>query len=103
MLSWCWIRRTLDSKARDASIISIISVVGFTPDFFFGAVTGRILDRTPGIGGFHDYFLFLAGVAAVGLLVVVWLLRQRRRGGDPWRTKKNRKKDNRTGNAAEIA
>jgi predicted MFS family arabinose efflux permease len=47
--------------------VGFVSFVGFTPEFFFGPITGRILDANPGPAGHQDYFLFLAGVAAAGL------------------------------------
>ncbi|MEM7283073.1 MAG: MFS transporter [Pseudomonadota bacterium] len=49
----------------------VISVLGFTPDFFFNAVSGRILDASPGLAGFQNYFLLLAGFAFVGLLATL--------------------------------
>lgn len=58
----------------------MVSFVGYSPEIFFAPITGRILDRTPGIGGFHDYFLFLAVTAVCGMLAVAWLLWLRRHG-----------------------
>ena len=54
--------------------VGLVSVVGYTPEIFFAPITGRILDATPGIGGHQNYFLFLAGVAGLGVLVVAGLL-----------------------------
>lgn len=64
----------------------MVSFVGYTPEIFFAPITGRILDASPGIVGHQNYFLFLAGVMFIGLLVVVWLLRLQRsdsQGGWP--------------------
>ncbi len=58
----------------------MVSFIGYTPEIFFAPITGRILDANPGIVGFQNYFLFLAGVAAAGMLCVVWLLWLRSRG-----------------------
>lgn len=58
--------------------VGMVSVIGFTPEVFMGPIAGRILDATPGIGGHQDLFLFLAGVAVVGVLVVCWLMRLKR-------------------------
>lgn len=55
--------------------VGAVSLIGYTPEIFFGPVSGRILDRSPGIEGHQDYFLFLAGCAVVGLLVAAWLAR----------------------------
>jgi len=46
--------------------IGVVSVIGYTPDIFFAAVAGRVLDRTPGIGGHHDYFVLLTAIAIIG-------------------------------------
>ena len=56
----------------------MVSVIGFTPEIFMGPIAGRILDATPGVGGHLNLFLFLAGVALVGVLVVWWLIRLKR-------------------------
>ena len=55
--------------------VGMISFIGYTPDFFFGPVGGRILDASPGVEGHLDYFRFLAVIAALGIIVVAWLLR----------------------------
>lgn len=60
--------------------VGMVSLVGFTPEIFFAPIAGRILDATPGIGGHQHYFLFLAMIAAAGILVVMWLLWLRSRG-----------------------
>jgi nitrate/nitrite transporter NarK len=61
--------------------VGLISMLGFTPDIFFSAVTGRILDANPGAVGFQDYFLLMAGIAALGMLFTLalsWRLRVNR-------------------------
>jgi hypothetical protein len=60
--------------------VGLVSLVGYTPEVFFAPITGRILDANPGVVGFQHYFLFLAGVAMLGILVVLTLLKLRRRG-----------------------
>lgn len=64
------------------AVAGMVSFVGYTPEIFFAPITGRILDASPGIGGHQNYFLFLAGVAAVGIVVVAQLLRLQRRTTD---------------------
>ena len=64
-----------------------VSFIGYTPEIFFGPITGRILDANPGAIGFQHYFLFLAAVAALGIAVVTWLLRlQQSDSLDRWPT-----------------
>ncbi len=65
------------------AVAGTVSFVGFTPEIFFGPITGRILDADPGAVGHQNYFLFLAAVAAFGLIVVAWLLVLQRRGKSP--------------------
>jgi len=67
------------------AVAGTVSFIGFTPEIFFGPVTGRILDANPGVVGHQNYFLFLAAVAALGVVVVAWLLAlQRRAGPEAW-------------------
>jgi len=53
--------------------VGLISVIGFTPDIFFYAIGGRIIDASPGLAGFHNYYLFLAAFALLGLLTALVL------------------------------
>ena len=57
------------------AVAGTVSFIGYTPEIFFGPITGRILDANPGPVGHQHYFLFLAAVATIGGAVVVWLLR----------------------------
>ena len=59
--------------------VAIIAFVGYTPEAFFGPITGRILDANPGVPGHLDYFAFLAVVAIAGILVTLTLMRLNRR------------------------
>ena len=69
-------------KFLTGAAVGLISLVGYTPDVFFGPITGRILDANPGLVGFQNYFVFLAGITGVGLLMVAWLLWLRRHGSE---------------------
>ena len=53
--------------------VGLISLIGFTPDIFFYSAGGRIIDASPGITGFHNYFLFLAVFAFIGMLATLVL------------------------------
>lgn len=61
------------------AVAGMVSFIGYTPEIFFAPITGRILDASPGVGGHQNYFLFLAAVAGLGVLVVAWLLRLQQR------------------------
>jgi len=68
-------------KDRTGTAVGLISVVGYTPEIFFGPVSGRILDHAPGVPGHLDYFLLLTGISALGfaiVLVLTWLLKNTR-------------------------
>jgi hypothetical protein len=47
---------------------------------FFAPIAGRILDANPGLVGHQNYFMFLAMIAAVGILAVIWLIWLQRNG-----------------------
>ncbi|MGK2927165.1 MAG: MFS transporter [Lysobacterales bacterium] len=61
--------------------VGAISFIGYTPEIFFGPLSGRILDRSPGLEGHQDYFLLLAVFAVLGLAAAAWLA---------WAGRKNR-------------
>jgi MFS family permease len=55
--------------------VGAVSFIGYTPEVFFGPLSGRILDRSPGLEGHQDYFLLLAVFALLGLAAAAWLAR----------------------------
>ena len=55
--------------AVTGTAVGLVSVIGYTPDVFVGLVGGWLLDRSPGVAGHQHFFLFLAGFAALGLVV----------------------------------
>ena len=61
------------------AVAGSVSFIGFTPEIFFGPITGRILDANPGPVGHQNYYLFLAIVAALGVVVTAWLIWLQRR------------------------
>ena len=73
------LQETTTPKYLTGTTVGMVSFVGYTPDVFFAPITGRILDAAPGLTGHQHYFLFLAGVAVMGLLLVSWLIWLNRR------------------------
>jgi nitrate/nitrite transporter NarK len=69
----------LDARIT-GSAVGLISVLGFTPDIFFAALTGRLLDANPGAVGFGHYFLMMALISALGMVCTVVLARRLGRG-----------------------
>lgn len=72
------LEETRTPRQVTGAAVGMVSVIGFTPEIFMGPIAGRILDATPGAGGHLNLFAFLAGIALVGLAVVVWLIRLKR-------------------------
>jgi sugar phosphate permease len=58
--------------------VGMVSFIGFTPDIFFASIAGRILDADPGMTGHMHLFMLLAGIAVVGIGVVLWLMHLQR-------------------------
>ena len=67
------IEETQTPRSLTGTTAGLISVVGFTPDFFFNAVAGRILDESPGVEGFQNFFLMLVAFSVVGMLAILAL------------------------------
>ena len=59
--------------------VGLISLVGFTPDIFFAAIGGRLLDAHPGLVGHQHYFLFLAAIMLAGAVATLALIALHRR------------------------
>ena len=55
--------------------VGLISVLGYSPDAFLGPVIGRLLDGTPGFGGYQHTFALLASVSLLGLVAAYTLQR----------------------------
>jgi len=60
-------------SARTGTAVGLISVAGYTPDFLFAPIAGRLLDASPGLLGHQHVFLLMGCVAACGVLAVVLL------------------------------
>ena len=60
------------------TVIGIASIIGYLPDFFFDPVLGSILDRF-GIPGFTIIFSALIGIALVGIVNCLYVVRYSRR------------------------
>ncbi len=57
--------------------VGLVSLVGYTPDIFFAAIAGRLLDAAPGAAGHQHYFILLALIAIIGAIAAGLLLRRR--------------------------
>ena len=49
--------------------VGVISIVGYTPDIFFGPIMGYLLDNSPGITGYQNLFWLLVVFSFVGTVV----------------------------------
>lgn len=63
--------------------VGMISFIGFTPDIFFAAIAGRILDAAPGVEGYTRLFLLLMAIAIAGMAIVAWLMHLQRNNRQP--------------------
>ena len=68
------LQETRTPRHITGAAVGMVSVLGFTPEIFFAPIAGRILDATPGAGGYLDLFWLLGIIAACGVGVVAWLL-----------------------------
>lgn len=50
------------------SAVGLVSVIGYTPDIFFGPLMGYVLDESPGSLGHQYVFGIVAGFALVGYI-----------------------------------
>ena len=66
-------------KHLTGSTVGFISLVGYTPDIFFAPIGGRILDSASMLVGHQRYFMFLTGIAVIGVMAVAWLIYLNRR------------------------
>ena len=70
-------------RAVTGTAVGVVSVVGYTPDVFFGVFTGYLLDTYPGVEGHQYVFAFIALASAAGLAASVtftwWAARVRAR------------------------
>lgn len=72
------LQETRTPRHITGAAVGMISLVGYTPEIFFAPISGRILDATPGLGGFQDLFMLLAAIAGLGVIIVLWLMRLQR-------------------------
>lgn len=72
------LEETQTPKHLTGASVAVIAFIGYSPEAFFGPVTGRILDANPGIAGHQNFMLFLAAVSVVGVLVTLALVRLNR-------------------------
>ncbi len=61
------------SKNITGTAVGLISVIGFTPDVFFAAITGRLLDNAPGIEGHQHFFMLLVVISLIGMVATLVL------------------------------
>ncbi|MEO0555959.1 MAG: MFS transporter [Bacteroidota bacterium] len=57
--------------AYTGSAVGVVSVIGFTPDIFFGPTMGYILDSSPGATGHENLFGILSLFSLIGLFTAL--------------------------------
>ncbi len=73
------LQETRTPRHITGATVGLVSVVGYTPDFFFPWLTGVIVDAGGGFEGFRNLFLLLAATAATGVAIVTCLMWLNRR------------------------
>jgi hypothetical protein len=68
------LEETRTPKHLTGASVAVIAFVGYTPEIFFGPITGRILDANPGLEGHLNYFAFLTGAAVLGIIMTTLLM-----------------------------
>ena len=48
--------------------VGLVSVLGYSPDVFFGVLAGWLIDSYPGVPGYRYFCFWMVGFAAVGLV-----------------------------------
>ena len=64
--------------AVTGTAVGIVSVLGYSPDVFFGPLAGWIIDTHPGLDGYQIFSGVMIGFAVVGLLASTLFTRQTR-------------------------
>ena len=62
--------------AVTGTAVGFVSVIGYTPDIFVTLVAGILIDRSPGLAGHQQFYLFLAAFALIGLIASMALARR---------------------------
>lgn len=50
------------------TIVGLVSFIGYTPDLFFGSLSGRLLDSYNAVNGYQNYFILLGIIAFIGAI-----------------------------------
>ena len=69
--------------ALTGTTVGLISMIGFTPDFFAYPLVGWFIDNFGAVSGYHYYFNLLACAALIGVfltLVLAWLNHAKKAG-----------------------
>ena len=61
--------------AATGTAVGIVSVVGYSPDVFFGVLAGWIIDGYPGWAGYRFFSFVMVGFALMGLVASVFFSR----------------------------
>jgi len=62
--------------ALTGTAVGWVSVIGYLPDIYIGAVAGYLIDHSPGLAGFQHLFILLLGFTLVGAVAAALFQRQ---------------------------
>lgn len=74
-LYFALLQQTHVPHSLTGAAVGLISLIGYTPDIFFGPISGRLLDAAPGVGGYQHLFILLTAISCAGLIVASMLNR----------------------------
>ena len=57
--------------AQTGTAVGLVSVIGYTPDVYVGAVAGFLIDQNPGLLGFQHLFIMLLIFSVVGAVAAM--------------------------------
>jgi len=62
------------SLSHTGKVVGLVSFIGYIPDAFIHLISGLIVDEGSSYQGYFDFFLLLAFVALLGLLISAYLI-----------------------------
>lgn len=70
MLYFSIVAKSRIPLAITGSAVGVISVIGYTPDIYFGLISGYFLDNYGYVDGFKANFIMVFGLSVLGIVLV---------------------------------
>ncbi len=69
--------------SNTGKVVGLVSFIGYIPDAFTHLISGLMVDEGSSYDGYFDFFLLLAFVALLGLLISGYLISHQQNGSQP--------------------